>query len=108
MAEFNVNGQWTLHQSNMDAAVTFNIDQNGGSLTGSASAPGMAGTGKGRVQGNGFIYTVDWNPAGEKNGPLGEYSGTFNLDGRITGVAVDLNDASTSAFWSSDPVFTMS
>ncbi|MFJ9115801.1 hypothetical protein [Streptomyces sp. NPDC102394] len=104
MPEFDVHGEWSLHQSN-GFKTTFNIQQNGTSLTGSASAAGMAGTGRGRVQGDSFIFTVDWNPAGDEKGPLGEYSGTFNLDGRITGVTVDLNHATSQAFWSSDATF---
>ncbi|MFJ5779844.1 hypothetical protein [Streptomyces sp. NPDC093094] len=104
MSEFNVGGTWTLHQGT-GHQVTFEIQQNGTSLDGEASTPGMRGKGKGSVAGDRFVYTVDWDPTGKGNGPLGEYSGLFNIEGRITGLTVDLNQPGSQAFWASDRTF---
>jgi hypothetical protein len=102
MAERNVSGQWQAIQSN-GFIVNFNISQQQGAsnFTGSASTTGLTGTGSGRVEGNRFIFTIDWNPGDS----VGEYSGTFNLDGRITGISVDLTHPESHAFWHSSRTF---
>jgi len=109
VAEFNVGGQeWEAIQSN-GFKVTFNIDQNGTQLSGDADAqlinpPSPAVDGDieqgSRVSGNSFLVRVEFS-----NGFRGEYSGNFNLDGRLTGHALDLDNVQLPATWISNKRF---
>jgi hypothetical protein len=90
---FDVSGRWQAKQTN-GPLVTFDMQQDGETLHGTAAFDGNSGTGRGRVAGNGFLFTVDWN------GPsVGEYNGTFGLDGRLTGHTFDLSDPASQAGW---------
>jgi hypothetical protein len=96
----DVSGKWNAHQSN-GFSVAFNLKQNGESLEGLASTAGLNGKGLGRVTNDAFLFTVDWTPGDSR----GEYSGTFNLEGRITGITVDLHHPSSFAGWFSEKTF---
>ena len=96
-----VQGSWEGTQAN-GFTVTFNVFQNGEELTGSASTQGFKSDAcTGKVTDNFFVFTVPWDPGDSK----GEYSGTFNLEGRIVGTTVDLNDMSNISPWSSQRRF---
>jgi hypothetical protein len=102
MAERNVGGQWQIIQAG-GLVVDVNIIQQQGAadFTGSAATAGLNGTGSGRVSGDFFIFTIDWNPGNSR----GEYSGTFNLQGRITGITFDLSNPGVHALWHSARTF---
>ncbi len=96
MPEFDVTGQWDAHQSNR-TVVTFTIRPERGDFTKldvEARHPGGFAQGQGRVSGNSFEATVDWEA-----GPVGRYVGTFNSDGRLTGQTFDLANPSSQATW---------
>ena len=44
---------------------------------------------------DGFVYTVDWN----NNGRGGQYSGTFDGEGRLSGVTFDIDNPGSQATW---------
>jgi hypothetical protein len=100
-AEFDVRGTWDAHQSNGFVA-NFNIQQKGTAIRGNASHSdgSVRGKGEGSVRGNQFLYSVEWN-----NGTIGEYNGTFNSIGRITGVTFDVNHPESQATWTSSKIF---
>ncbi len=109
MAEFDVRGQWRARQSN-GFTVNFNLEQDVNSNL-SGRGPVTAGTMRGtveggKVEGNFFVVTVDWDPSGPSSGARGEYSGMFNPEGRITGITVDLNNPGSQAGWFSDKQFS--
>jgi hypothetical protein len=100
-----VGGQWQAFQSD-GQAVNFDITQNGESITGRASVGDSAtGQGNGRVQGDQFIFTIKW----DNSESVGEYSGEFNLVGRITGISFDSGRPGpgplSQAFWCSSKTF---
>ena len=101
MAEFNVKGAWEARQSS-GHVVSFQIQQSGTEIQGIGSHSGgkVTGTGEGSVHGNHFVFTVDWS-----NGSIGEYNGTFNSIGRITGVTFDVNHPQHQATWVSSKTF---
>jgi len=113
---FKVGGQWTAFQSNRSTA-TFHLKQDdNGTLTGDGEQPTASATTSsggtlrgrvegGRVEGNSFVVTIDWDPIGPDVGPRGEYSGTFNPEGRLTGLAYDINNPGSQAFWFSGGSF---
>lgn len=97
----DVQGSWTAFQSN-GFTITFNVFQDGETLTGSATTAGLSSNDcTGRVTDTDFLFKVPWSPGNS----IGEYSGSFNLDGRIVGLTVDLNHAGTVAGWSSQQLF---
>jgi hypothetical protein len=95
MPEFNVSGTWDAIQSN-GAIATFDIQQNGTGLTGSASHDSGAVNSiraGGSVDGIRFFFSVEWD-----NNAVGEYSGIFNcmnsnpITARLTGITVNINN----------------
>jgi len=103
MAEFNVRGNWDAHQSN-GFVVNFNIQrQTGTVLEGVATHSGgsVSGTVESSVDGNQFLVSVHWS-----NGTIGEYNGTFNSIGRITGMTFDVNHPKNQATWTSSRPFS--
>lgn len=92
----NVQGTWQAFQSN-GFSITFTVFQDGEKLTGSATTSGLSSEDcKGRVTDTDFVFTVPWTPGNS----VGEYSGNFNLEGRLVGLTVDLNHAQNVAGWS--------
>ena len=102
MAEFDVSGNWDAHQSN-GFIVNFDIQQTGTMLRGVATHSGgsVRGTVEGSVHNNQFRVSVRWN-----NGTIGEYNGTFNSTGRITGMTFDGNHPGSQATWASFQTFS--
>jgi hypothetical protein len=96
----DVSGQWHATQSN-GPVVTFDLreDANGG-LTGSARFSDDSGVGDGEVSDSAFFFRVRWN-----GGPVGDYHGSFGLDGRLTGITFDERNAASQAFWHSNKTF---
>jgi len=99
----NVSGQWSLVQSN-GFEVVFDIVQSpSGALHGSGRVVGgREANGRGRVDGESFVFTVDWN----NNGRGGQYSGRFGPTGFLSGVTVDLDNPSSGATWASKRAFS--
>jgi hypothetical protein len=92
----DINGQWTITQSN-GFEVMFDIVQDGeGNLHGSGQViGGREANASGRLEGDAFVYTIDWN----NNGKGGEYSGRFDPFGRLSGITFDLDNPSSQATW---------
>ena len=105
MAEFDVSGQWNAFQGNA-TVVKFDLQQTGTNLQGVASfnsASGAeSGTVKGSVSGIRFQVTVKWSDRKK-----GEYDGMFNINGRITGLAFNVDAAFEQATWRSDKTFML-
>lgn len=109
-AERNVQGTWTAHQAN-GFVLTFNVFQEAfnpttgqAKLTGSASTEGLStGNCRGFLTNERFVFEVPW----DQTDSVGEYSGTFNLFGRIVGLSVDLTHPENIAGWSSDKTFPL-
>ncbi len=110
MAERDISsGAWTANQSN-NWGTRFNLDQtNSGQLSGDATAFPLGGgdemfgtvdSSDSLVQGNRVQIVVDWN-----QGSRGQYNGTFDLGGRLSGNTFDLANPSSQATWFSDRTF---
>jgi hypothetical protein len=108
MADRNVQGTWTAHQAT-GHTITFNVFQEPfvegkAKLSGSASTSGLSSKKcKGVLTNDRFVFTVPW----EQNDSVGEYTGTFNLFGRIVGFTVDLTHPENIAAWSSEKTFPL-
>ena len=104
----DVDGFWELVQSN-HYRVQLNIEQPrdshgqlaDGKLTGTAQEVTPKGTPQGQtpfqnaqLNGDFFVFSVDWG-----NGSIGEYSGTFDLLGHLSGVTFDANNVHVQATW---------
>ena len=102
MADLRVAGKWVAHQDN-GFDVTFDIQQSGPQLKGSASHSNgtVTGQGEGLVVGDNFSYTVQWN-----NRTRGRYTGTLGDDGRLSGETVDEQHAGSRAGWATDRTFS--
>jgi hypothetical protein len=105
MAIRNVSGRWQAQQST-GHVLTFDLQQTGTTLTGTASVTpgipgGSAGTGEGAVSETGFVFTVNWPGSGKA-----EYSGSFGPNGRLSGVTFDLDHPSVNATWFSIRTFS--
>lgn len=97
---FDVSGKWDAYQSN-GFVTHFDIQQSGTELRGIGNHSGnVNGRGEGSVDGSQFLFTVTWD-----NGTIGEYSGTFNKIGRITGVGFDKAHPESQATWYSSVTF---
>jgi hypothetical protein len=92
----DINGQWTITQSN-GFEVMFDIVQDAnGFLHGSGQVLGKReANAHGQLTGNSFVFQVDWN----NNGRGGRYTGTFNAKGHLSGTSVDLDNPSSTATW---------
>jgi hypothetical protein len=102
MAEFDVTGEWVVHQSN-GTDVNFHIRPTKGDFTKldvEASYSGGRAQGKGEVSGNDFWAEVDWEA-----GPVGRYTGTFDADGFLNGETFDRTNPSSRATWHTDQNF---
>jgi hypothetical protein len=97
----NVEGTWDVIVAN-GANVRFNLLQKpDGELSGSADSDGtFTEDCTGQVTDTDFLFTVTWSPESVK-----EYSGRFNLVGRLGGSAVDLKRFDTMTAWTSDKMF---
>ncbi|MGY2119595.1 hypothetical protein ACW9HR_37400 [Nocardia gipuzkoensis] len=102
MSEYKIGGVWTLKQSN-GPTVTMDLEQSGDQFTGIGSYSGGTGKAKGRVNGDKFVVTIDWDNSGPGRG--GEYTGTFAPNGRLYGLAIDLDRPSSTATWFSNRTF---
>jgi hypothetical protein len=113
--EFDVSGTWTARQSNGFVA-TFNLIQeqprnpegqiipgSPPALRGSGAADSLQGlVERGEVLENSFFLILSWGDGSSRS----EYSGTFNLDGRIHGgVTFYLEDSEERADWFSERTF---
>jgi hypothetical protein len=99
-----VQGEWTAHEGHQ-VTLLFTIFQNGGNLTGSAKSLGPPAEDEsqsiaGKVTNDAILLTVHW-----QSGAVGEYSGTFNLGGRITGITVDTHTWENVLAWASESEF---
>ena len=56
---------------------------------------GLEANGSGRIDGNSFVFTVDWH----NNGSGGRYEGTFDPEGHLSGVTFDLEHPGSQATW---------
>jgi hypothetical protein len=107
----NVSGKWEIVQSN-GYRVAVDISQptespNGlvtlltdGPLTGTADEITPRGTDvshqqlNGQLLGDSFEILIDWH-----NGTRGQYSGTFDSVGNLSGVTFDVNNPTAQATW---------
>jgi hypothetical protein len=117
MAIPDVSGSWKAIQGN-GYEVDFEIEQNGGELTGSAwwadgatviafeglyrdeAATARSMEARGTVNEEEFVFNVSWD-----NGTRGLYTGRFQGDGRLTGLTVDQQHPESQATWISDKFF---
>lgn len=96
---YDISGTWTFFQGAATGKVDFTLD--GNKITGSAESGGVVSNNvTGFVHGESIVFTVPWN-----NGSKGEYTGVFNLYGRICGWAIDLEHAHSQAVWFSNELF---
>jgi hypothetical protein len=96
VAIYDVKGEWKVQQGPI--RIVFNIQQTGEKLIGTAKYfrenGTMSGTLSGSTNENQFLVTVDW-----ADGSDGVYSGTFNIEGRITGLTYNKNRPEVQATW---------
>ncbi len=94
--ERDINGQWSISQSTGHELVFDIVQDSDGSLHGSGRVlGGREANGSGQLTGNAFLFTVDWN----NNGRGGQYSGTFDGQGRLSGVTFDIDHPGSQATW---------
>lgn len=92
----NINGQWRITQSNGFELMFDIVQEPDGTLRGSGEIiGGRVANARGRLDGDQFTYTVDWN----NNGKGGRYTGSFDSRGRLSGITVDLENPSSGATW---------
>jgi hypothetical protein len=99
----DVQGKWRIVQSN-GSIVEIHLDQDTGNprlISGTGTTAGLP-TGDvlkpdSTVINRDFFLVIDWH-----SGPVGEYHGTFGLNGTLTGVTFDRNNPVSQAFWHSD------
>jgi hypothetical protein len=92
----DINGQWTITQSNGFEVMFDIVQEPDGTLRGSGEIiGGKVANASGQLTGNAFVYTVDWND----NGKGGQYSGTFDAEGRLSGVTFDVDNPGSQATW---------
>jgi hypothetical protein len=101
MAEFDVSGDWEASQSN-GFVVKFDLQQTGMLVRGLASHSrgSVRGMAEGAVRENQFVLSVQWD-----NGTIGEYKGTFNVIGCLTGVTFDVNRPENQARWLASKIY---
>lgn len=103
----DVDGIWEIVQSNgftvrVDIAQPRDASGNlaDGDLHGAAKVVGAGGVDlaeadlSGALLGNSFEFTVAW-----PNGSKGQYSGTFDAGGNLSGVTFDLEHPTSQATW---------
>jgi hypothetical protein len=103
----NVDGIWELVQSNgfgVQVDIVQSRDAGGaladGALRGAAKELNSAGTElaeanlSGALSGNSFEFTVAW-----PNGSEGQYSGSFDAVGHLSGVTFDVAHPTSQATW---------
>ena len=92
----DINGQWTLTQSNGFEVMFDIVEESDGRLRGSGQViGGVEANASGQLIGNAFVYTVDW----DNNGRGGQYSGTFDAQGRLSGVTFEVDDPRNQFTW---------
>ncbi|MBG0832446.1 hypothetical protein HS041_32590 [Planomonospora sp. ID67723] len=92
---------WVAYQTN-GYAVTFTLQRRDVFLlTGTARYNGAEGQVSGRVQGDRIVMTVSWNPDS-----VGEYNGSFGVDGRLSGHCFDQRHPESQATWYTPTPFT--
>jgi hypothetical protein len=92
----DINGQWTITQSNGSELMFDIVQDENGFLHGSGQViGGMEANAHGQLTGDSFVYQVDWN----NNGKGGRYTGTFNEQGHLSGSTEDLDNPSNTATW---------
>src|SRR5262249_32105138 len=106
---YDVRGDFTLQQSN--ATVALHLDQryrqnewaDSEQLTGRATTSGMWSTEfSGSLRENDFYLVIKWN-----TGSVGEYHGTFNHEGRLSGATFDRANPNSQATWFIDHIFQL-
>ncbi|MBA2518521.1 MAG: hypothetical protein H0V24_02540 [Chloroflexia bacterium] len=102
MAEWNVDRNWALHQSN-GAVVSLSLVQAGTNISsGTASHSNVSSQSvTGSVNGDFLFLSIDWN-----NSTFGEYHGRFSPDGRLSGITFDVQNPGSQATWAADKRFT--
>jgi hypothetical protein len=98
----NVDGQWSLVQSNgftVEVDVVQARDPSGnladGPVHGSALQVGDGESNlNGALNGDSLEFEVDW-----PNGARGQYSGTFDAGGNLSGITYDLTNPGSQATW---------
>ena len=95
---WNLNGEWTLVQSNETLPV-FTIRQSktfhlSGNAYHSGAGSFVNGQFEGKLDGNAVEFTAYWD-----NGTVGVYSGIITEQGRLKGTTYDANHPSTTANW---------
>jgi hypothetical protein len=103
MAEYDVRGQWSAHQSNgFQVEFNVNLEQADGQFaaTASHSNGSVQGSGFGQVNGDQFTVTIGWT-----DGTKGAYIGVFNPQGVIHGATFDVSNPSSFAGWESLKAF---
>jgi hypothetical protein len=98
---WDVEGRWDVIQSD-GGRVTLDITQEGDQLRGSGTTGGVAGHGIGQAILNQFVFDIQWD-----SGPHGEYTGMFGINGRLSGIAVDVNNLNSHAYWFATRLFTL-
>jgi hypothetical protein len=92
----NINGQWTITQSNGFEVVFDIVQAPNGALHGSGRVVGgREANGRGQLSGDSFSFTVDWNG----NGRGGRYTGRFDAAGHLSGMTFDLDHPTSQATW---------
>ena len=102
MSVYDVRGDFQIFQSNgftvflhLDQAFPQHESSEAESFKGSAQAAGLFSTDvSGATRNNEFHVVIMWN-----QGSVGEYHGTFNFMGRLSGVTFDQTHPQSQATW---------
>jgi hypothetical protein len=98
---FNASGIWWVYQSNGYAVRMSVAQDSAGTLFGSASFGGSAGTiTSGSVSGRNIYFTIGWS-----NGSQGRYTGALGPDRRLSGYTFDVRHPFSQANWHTNSAF---
>ena len=93
----NVVGTWNIIQAG-GATVAMNVTSptDGTARTGSTNGHFS----QAQLSAQEFHFVIRWD-----NGPIGDYCGTFGIDGRLRGQTFDATNPHNQALWHSDKQF---
>jgi hypothetical protein len=95
MAEFNVQGNWTLKQSNnIEVVLDLQAPKPDGTFVGTASFGGTKGGGFGWVHDGTFVFRIVWS-----NNSEGVYVGVLDSQRHLNGATFDVSHPKTVATW---------